>query len=46
MPYYVQQSHFQIETRNGFEITPSPEEANRIYDFYVKKNTPVEFYKE
>ena len=46
MPYYVQQSHFQIETRNGFEITPSPEEANRIYDFYVKKNTPVEFYTE
>jgi len=46
MPYYVQQSHFQIETQQGYETTPSPEEANRIYNSYVENNTPVEFYKE
>lgn len=46
MPFYVQQSTFQVETQAGFECTPDPDTANRIYDQHIKNNTPVEFYKE
>jgi len=46
MSFYQQLPTYQVETKAGSTIFPYQNEADELYQKYVKNRTPVEFYKD
>ena len=46
MSFYQQLPTFQVETKTGSTMFPSQNEANVLYQKYVKDQTPCEFWRD
>ncbi len=46
MSFYQQLPTFQVETKTDATMFPSQNEADMLYQKYVKDKKPVEFYRD
>ncbi len=46
MSFYQQLPTFQVETKTGSTMFPSQNEADILYQKYVKDKTPCEFWRD
>ena len=46
MSFYQQLPTFQVETKTGSTMFPSQNEADMLYQKYVKDKTPCEFWRD
>jgi len=46
MPFYQQLPTFQVETKTGSTIFPFQNDADKLYQKYIKDKIPCEFYRD
>ena len=46
MSFYIQLPTYQIETASEFQLFPTKQKAEEIYQKYVNQKVPCEFYMD
>ena len=46
MSFYIQLPTYQIETASEFQLFPTKQKAEELYQKYVNRKVPCEFYMD